>query len=105
MRMVVHKKDVTIKRGLLKDLLKLKKMKHKTLYETIVDRYGLDLSYKGFMALISNRSSWKLLYAWAICDVLGVELERLFEIVDIDVEQKKQEKLEWKEKYEKHKDQ
>ena len=104
MKMVVHKKDVAIKRELLKDLLKLKKMKHKTLYEKIVNSYGLDLSYKGFMALISNRSSWKLLYAWAICDVLGVELERLFEIVDVDIEQKIKEKQEWKEKYEKHKD-
>lgn len=72
-----------------------------SLYEKVVNKYGVDISYKGFMNLVSNRSTWKLLYAVAITDILDVTIDELFDIVEIDIKSKIREKERWKEKYEK----
>lgn len=98
---IIHKKDVIINKIKLIYILQDKGMNYIELYEKVVDKYGLSLSYKGFMSLLSNRSSWKLLYAWAIVDVLNINFKDIFKVVDVDVEKKKKEKEKWKEKYQK----
>lgn len=97
----IHKKEMLLNKDKLKDILDKKGMEYIELYEKTVDRYGLDLKYKGFMSLLSNRSTWKLLYAHAIADVLNVDYMEVFDIVDIDVKEVAKAKQEWKEKYQK----
>ena len=99
----LHEKDIVLNKGKLKNILDSKGLSYIDFYEKVVDAYGLDISYKGFMSLLSNRSTWKLLYAWAIVDVLGITIKDIFEIVDVDVNKLVKEKEEWKRKYQKSK--
>lgn len=99
----LHEKDIVLNKGKLKNILDSKGLSYIDFYEKVVDVYGLDISYKGFMSLLSNRSTWKLLYAWAIVDVLGITIKDIFEIVDVDVNKLIKEKEEWKRKYQKGK--
>lgn len=99
----LHEKDIVLNKGKLKNILDSKGLSYIDFYEKVVDAYGLDISYKGFMSLLSNRSTWKLLYAWAIVDVLGITVKDIFEIVDVDVNKLAKEKEEWKRKYQKSK--
>lgn len=88
----------------LKDIIDRKGMGYIELYEKVVNLYGensIDITYKGFMSLLSNRSSWKLLYAYVIIDALGVSVNDIFDLIDIDIEKKIKEKEKWKEKYQK----
>lgn len=107
-KFTIHKKDVIINRQKLKVLLDNfmideKGMDYLELHRRISAKYGLDLSYKGFMSLLQNRSSWKLIYAYAIVDVLGVTIDEVFDVVDVDVEKTMKEKEEWIQKYQKPK--
>ena len=95
----IHQRDVLLNKKNLKDILDKKGMGYKELHSVISDAYGLDLTYKGFMSLISNQSTWKLIYAWAIVDVLHLHITDIFDVVDIDVEKKAKEKENWKRKY------
>ncbi|WP_145721177.1 hypothetical protein [Bacillus licheniformis] len=96
----IHKIEMHINKERLKMLLESRGIgEYKDLYELIKDKYGLDLSYKGFMSLLSNQSTWKLLYAWAIAKVVNVNISDIFNEVQIDVEKKKKEKEKWKEEY------
>jgi hypothetical protein len=97
----IHGKEAVINKDNLKNILDHKGMEFIDLHYKIKEAYNLDLEYKGFMSLIQNRSSWKLLYAWAIADILNIDIKDIFEIVDIDVNKKKKEKEKWKEKYQK----
>lgn len=99
----IHKKEIVINKERVGFLLEQKELKYKELCEQICIKYGLDLTYKGFMSLIANRSTWKLLYAHAIADTLEVNYMDIFEIIDIDIDKKKEEIEEWREKYESHK--
>lgn len=90
-----------LNRDKLKSLIDSKGIDYTDLYDKAVEVYGLDISYKGFMSLLSNRSSWKLLYAYAISDILNVKIHDLFDVVDVDVNKKINEKKEWREKYQK----
>ncbi|AKQ08392.1 hypothetical protein PQE66_gp077 [Bacillus phage PBC2] len=83
-RSVEHKKDIKLNREKLQEILNSQKMGYIELHEKASQRYGLDLQYKGFMSLMSNKSSWKLLYAHAIADVLKVNYNDIFEIVDVE---------------------
>ena len=83
-RSVEHKKDIKLNREKLQEILNSQKMGYIELHEKTSQRYGLDLQYKGFMSLMSNKSSWKLLYAHAIADVLKINYNDIFEIVDVD---------------------
>lgn len=96
---LLHKKDIILNRDKLKSILDSKDMSYILFYEDLVARYGIDLSYKGFMSLLSNRSSWKLLYAYAMVKSLGIDFDDIFELIDIDIDKKIQEKKEWREKY------
>jgi len=95
----IHKRDILLNKKNLKDILDSKGMEFKELHGIIADVYGLDLTYKGFMSLVSNQSTWKLIYAWAIVDVLSLSISDIFDVVDIDVEKKALEKEKWKQKY------
>lgn len=95
----IHQTDVIIDRQLLTNILESRDMEFKDLHGKIVEEYGLDLSYKGFMSLIGNRSSWKLIYAWAMSDILNTDIKTLFTKQNIDVGEKIKEKEEWKKKY------
>ncbi|UUV46060.1 transcriptional regulator [Bacillus phage vB_BanS-Thrax3] len=83
-RSVEHKKDIKLNREKLQEILNSQKMGYIELHEKVSQRYGLDLQYKGFMSLMSNKSSWKLLYAHAIADVLRINYNDIFEIVDVE---------------------
>lgn len=98
---ILHKKDILLNKNKLKEILDKNNMGFVNLYENVVSKFGLDLSYKGFMNLLDNRSSWKFLYAYAIMDELNLETDDIFEIVDIDIDEKIKEKREWKSKYQK----
>jgi hypothetical protein len=95
----IHKRDMVLNKKKLKSILDSKGMSYKELWETISDRYGLDLTYKGFMSLVSNRVTWKLLYAYAIIDALRISYLDIFEIVEIDIDKRIKEKKEWKKQY------
>lgn len=97
----IHKSDTLIDKASLKEVLDDRGMEYMELWEKIREQFGLDLSYKGFMSLIDNRSNWKLVYAWAISDVLDIQIKDLFKMTVIDVEAKQREKEEWKKKYQK----
>lgn len=75
-------------------------MDYITLHEKIND-FGLDIGYKGFMTLMSNKSSWKLLYGWTVSNVLNVNIDDIFEIINVDKEKKIRENEAWKNKYKK----
>lgn len=95
----IHKTEVLVNQDKLKEVIDRKDMDYMALYDTVVEEYGLDITYKGFMSLLKNRSNWKLTYAWAIADVINVNINDIFESVAIDVEKAKKAKEEWKEKY------
>lgn len=105
-KFTIHRKDILINRSKLRNLLDNNKIDNKgmdylELHRRISEKYGLDLSYKGFMSLLQNRSTWKLIYAYAIADVLNVEIDEIFEVVDVDVDKVVKEKEEWIKKYQK----
>lgn len=83
-RSTTHKRDIVLDKNILRTILERNKMSFLDLYNECVKRYGLDIRYKGFMNLLDNRSSWKLLYAYAVTDVLDVALNDIFIIIDTD---------------------
>lgn len=104
MRLVLlHEKDIVLNKDRLKKILDTKGIGYSDLFDMVVKKYGIDITYKGFMNLLDNRSSWKLLYAYAILDVLSIDIYKIFDIIDVDVEQKIKDKKEWNQKYGKHK--
>lgn len=97
----IHKTDILLNKDKLKEILDEKGMEYMELYIKTRDKFGLSLSYKGFMSLLQNRSTWKLVYAWGIADVLHIAIGDVFEMIKIDFDKAVQEKIEWKEKYQK----
>lgn len=95
----IHSKEMKLNEGKLRDILDRRGMEYIELWEKTKSKYGLDLTYKGFMSLLKNRSTWKLLYAHAISDILLINYMEIFEVVDVDVEKVKKERREFKEKY------
>lgn len=99
----IHKMDMEINKDELKLILDSRGMNFVELHRRIVDKFGLDLSYKGFMSLLYNQSSWKLLYAYVIQEVVDVPFTQFFKLVTVDVEDRKRQKQEFKIKYERGK--
>lgn len=95
----IHKTDVIINKQKLKNILDSKDMEYVELQGIMHDKYGIDLKYKGFMSLLDNHSTWKLVYAWIICEILDIKMTDIFEQVEVDIEKKKKEKEIWKERY------
>ncbi|PGO60626.1 hypothetical protein [Priestia megaterium] len=98
----IHGTDMVLNKDNLRRILDEKSYKFKDLYDMICHQYDLDLTYNSFMGnMISNRATWKLHYAWAIVQVLHIDIPDIFDIVRINVPEKAKEKEEWKEKYQK----
>lgn len=97
----LHKTDIKLNKKRLKEVIDSKGMSYKELHEKVVDKFGLDLEYKGFMSLMSNRSSWKLLYAHAITEVLNISTNDIFDVVEVDTDKLAKDKEAWKAKYQK----
>lgn len=97
----LHEKDVVINRDKLKELLDSRGKTYIMFYDELVKEYGIDLAYNSFMSLLGNNSSWKLLYAYAITDKLGVSIEDVFDLVGVNIEEKIEETKRWREKYQK----
>jgi len=95
----IHKKDMVLDKVKLKQFMDQQGVDYTELHRRITDRYGLDLTYKGFMNLLSNRATWKLLYAHAIAEVLRLNYNDFFQIIDVDVDKVKKEKEIFKKKY------
>lgn len=95
----IHDTEIVINKKKLKAILDNKGMEYIELHAKIVDIYGLDLSYKGFMSLLSNRATWKLLYAHVISSTLNVDYMEIFELVSIDVNEVMEQKEIWKARY------
>ena len=72
---------------------------YKDLWHEMTTVYGIDISYNGFGSMIRGLNTWKLTYAWVLADILKVRIEDLFVLVDVDVEKKIEETLEWQRKY------
>lgn len=96
---LLHKKDIILNKSKLKSILDRKDMRYIDLFNNIKNKYGIDIEYKGFMNLLDNRSSWKFLYAYAMLDILNIETEEIFELVDVNIEKKIKEKKVWMKKY------
>ena len=95
----IHKTDMQLNKYKLKCILDDRKIEYKELHQMVCDKFGLDLSYKGFNTLLMNRASWKLLYAHAVADVLNLAIVDIFDVVEINVEEKAKKLEEWKKKY------
>lgn len=98
---LLHKKDIILNKDNLKQELNKFGMNFSMLFDKVKKEYGLDIEYKSFMSLIDNRSSWKLLYAYAIIDVINADIDDIFDIVDVDINKKIEDKKRWNKKYNK----
>lgn len=72
---------------------------YKELWHEMTTVYGIDISYNGFGSMIRGLNTWKLTYAWVLADMLKVSIEDLFVLIDVDVEKKIKETIEWQKKY------
>lgn len=99
----IHEKDIILDKDKLKEILDVRGLEYIEFHEKLHKKYGLHISYKGFMSLLQNRSTWKLIYAYAISDYLDVEIMDLFTVVDLDIDEEKLKKEKWKERYVKKK--
>lgn len=63
---------------ILKNELKYLKINKKDLWKIAKIKYGMDLEYKGFVALTNNKAGWKVEYALIVSDIIKVPIERLF---------------------------
>lgn len=96
---ILHQTEIMINRSILKDILDNRGLEYTDLYHMVVDKFGLDLSYKGFMSVIAGQATWKLLYAYAISDVLDVEIKDIFDLVPVDVDKMRDQKEHKRSKY------
>lgn len=96
---IIHEKEIMLDRDKLKNILDSKGIDYTQFHDEVTNGYGLDMTYKGFMNLLSNRSTWKLIYAWAIAEYLQVEIKDIFNMVEIDVSKAVSKRKKWEEKY------
>ncbi|MCR4362092.1 hypothetical protein JDW21_19080 [Bacillus subtilis] len=98
-RYTIHKTEIHCDKDRVKAILDARDIDYKELHYRVTEKFGLDIKYNSFMDLIKNINSWKLIYAWALADVLHKSIEDLFIVVDVDVEKKIKEKEKWNEQY------
>lgn len=79
-----HKVNTVINEDKLKFLLQQRGWTYKELVERLRNRYGVEIKYKGLVPLFSNKANWKLLYAYILCDLLEVNINDLFDLVESD---------------------
>jgi hypothetical protein len=71
--------DAKINRQKFQSLIGAKQWTAKEFHERWTNVYGFSIGYKNFMELINNNVSWKLVYAFAIAEMLEVDVYNLFE--------------------------
>ncbi|UUV46833.1 transcriptional regulator [Bacillus phage vB_BanS-Thrax4] len=91
-KFLIHDKDIKLNKSKLDAILDSQKMDYTELHDKICKQFGLKISYKGFMNILSNRNSWKFLYAYALCELLKVTSNDIFELVDVDVDAERMER-------------
>jgi hypothetical protein len=92
----IHKYEMIINQDKLGEILDRRGMEYIEFHDKMAKKYGLDLTYKGFMSLLKNRSTWKLLYAHAICEMLHINYMEIFEMVEVDFEKEMAKREKWK---------
>lgn len=80
---VYSKTNILVKEQLLRELTEKKGWTLVELNNQAGEKYGYKFDYRSFMSLVRNDNAWKILYAWAVSDVLGVSMYELFEVVKI----------------------
>lgn len=70
----------TINRDVFKSLAKLNGITQLEIVEILSVRYRIDISYKGFNSLMTNKASWKLMYAMALSEILDTPITELFKL-------------------------
>lgn len=75
-----HGTEILINETQLNLALKNKQWNKRELHDRINMKYDLDLKYRGFMNTLQNKNQWKLIYAYAIADLLEKPIEELFYI-------------------------
>ncbi|UUV47093.1 transcriptional regulator [Bacillus phage vB_BanS-Thrax5] len=95
---LIHKKDIKLNKAKLDAILDSQKMSYTELHDKVSKEFGLQISYKGFMNILSNRNSWKFLYAYALCELLKVNYNQIFELIDVDVDAERKERQKMKSK-------
>lgn len=79
-RQVQNKMEMFIKRDKVDSFRHKKRWTNVDLLERLQKCYGIDLKYKGFASLLDNCGSWKLLYAYALSDLMELSIYELFEM-------------------------
>lgn len=79
--------DAKINRQKFQNLIGKQRWTAKEFHDRWTKHYGLSIKYNNFMELINNNVSWKLVYAFAISDMLEVDINELFEFSANEVEE------------------
>lgn len=85
---IENKNDLYLNKPAYKTFLKRKGLKAPELWSIIQEKYGIAVSYKAIAQAINGNNSWKLLYAWAICKELGVQIDNLFDLKSVDEDER-----------------
>jgi hypothetical protein len=78
--------DAKLNRQLFQISIGKKEWTAKEFHERWISKYGFTIKYNNFMELINNNVSWKLVYALAIADMLGVDINEIFEFTSDEFE-------------------
>lgn len=70
--------DAYIDRQKFQMLIGGKQWTAKEFHQRWTSRYGFKMKYNNFMELINNNVGWKLVYAFAISEMLEVNIDELF---------------------------
>jgi hypothetical protein len=81
----IHNKiDMVIDKHKLDELMDKRGFgQYKEVWQKIVERHAIGLNYKSFMNLLSNLVTWRLVYAYALSETLGVTMYDLYKIVPV----------------------
>jgi hypothetical protein len=70
--------DAKLNRQKFQSLIGQKNWTAKEFHTRWKKNYGFAMRYNNFMELVNNNLNWKLLYAFAIADMLEVSIDELF---------------------------
>lgn len=76
--------DAKLNRTKLSLIIGKKQWTAKELYNRWKVRYGAKMGYTSFMELLNNNVGWKLSYAFALSEMLEVDIYELFEFITDD---------------------
>lgn len=76
--------DATLNREKFQSLIGAKEWTAKEFHKRWIDRYSFSIKYNNFMELINNNVSWKLVYAFAISEMLETNIADLFDFTTVE---------------------